>query len=677
MLIPAFVVVALAGNPAVAAAAKAASPHIGAIAPTAGPDKGANVIAVRGHHLGAVTAVAFGSARSTKITHRSASRLEVAAPAHAAGMVRLRLISSRGRSKSSVKYLYGPPRVAVTAPSEIDPDRGDLYDLSCPTEDFCAAGDVGPWYGDSELVVLRAGQPELRTKVPSGVRVSCGTPSFCVAQDHSRASFWNGATWGRFKNVGGDNPLLSWVSCAPGTTTCVGAGALSSVVYHGTSWASVAAPKGSDWLGSISCVTPTFCISATSSDSFKFDGASWHEIGQPKGLDPGLGNDVRISCPTSTFCLAADYFGDQKSRFDGTSWHKVVGGLTLSVGPACAGPSDCVTVGESTTDASFYSVTGFGAKQQVPGAHGSFVDVSCVPGGSCLTIDRHGKIFRHTASGWSAGKSLPVTGQMTGVSCVSTSWCMAVDAHGNAVQRAGSHWAKPQRVDNFRELSAISCIKGRVCAALDNTGHALIYKSGSWSKPKTIDQGRLVVLSGVDCRSTTRCVAVDTHGRVVEWNGTRWAAPARVGKSFDGIDCPTASMCLVGGQTPAVLDQGKWTEIGLPRGEIGVGPVTCLRSDYCVTGGARGFHVWHHRIWSRPIAYQRNTSFGPVGCVSDRVCMGGVTNDNEEFGIAFAGAANKLLQAFGSAPPTGISCISSVECVATTDTEVRTITPKS
>jgi hypothetical protein len=678
LVLPALLVLALASVPAVAAAAKAPAPHIGAIAPTAGPDKGANIVTVRGQHLGAVTAVAFGSARSSKITHRSASRLEVAAPAHRAGMVRMRLISSHGRSSSSVKYFYGPPpRLTVSAPDEIDPMRGNLYDLSCPTEEFCAAVDGGPWYGDSELVVLRAGQAELRTKVPSGVRLSCGTPSFCVAQGDSRASFWNGTTWSRFKNVGKDNPFLQWVSCAPGTTTCVGAGALSSLVYHGSSWASVAAPKGSDWLGSISCATATFCISASSSDSFKFDGTSWHEVGQPTGLDPGLGNDISISCPTTSFCLTADFFGDQKSRFDGSTWHKVGGGLTYSVGPSCAGPADCVAMGQLAAVASFYSASGFGPKQQVPGAHGGFVAASCVPGGSCVAIDRHGQIFRHTASGWSAGASLPVTGDLTSVSCVTTSWCMAVDARGNAVQGAGSHWRKPQRIDGFRELSAVSCSKGRVCAALDNTGHALIYKSGSWSKPQTIDPGRLVVLSGVDCTSTTRCLAVDTSGQVVEWNGTRWGAPAKIGKSFDGIDCPTANMCLVGGQSPAVLDQGKWTKIALPRGEIGVGPVTCLRSDYCVTGGARGFHVWHHRIWSGPIAYQRNTSFGPVGCVSDRVCMGGVTNDNEEFGIAFAGAAYKLLQAFGSTPPTAVSCLPDVECVAMTDTEARTITSKS
>jgi hypothetical protein len=675
IFLPAFLVLALATVPAAAATA---SPHIGAISPTGGPHTGSNIVTVRGHHFGAVTAVAFGSARSTKITHRSARRLEVAAPAHAAGTVRVRLISSHGRSGSGVKYSYGPPpEVTVSAASDIDPVRGNLYDLSCPTEDFCAAVDYGPYYGDSELVVLRAGQDELRTRAPWGLRLSCGSPSFCVAQSDSRASWWNGTTWSRFRKVGGDDPSLSWLSCAPGTTTCVGAGALSSLVYHGSSWTDVPTPKGGDWLGSISCAAATFCISATSSDSFEFDGTGWQETGQPKGLFAGLANDVRISCPTTTFCLAADAFGDQKSRFDGSTWHKVDGGLTLSLGPSCASPTDCVTMGEFATVASFYSETGFGPKQQVPGAYGGFVAVSCVPGGSCLAVDRHGQVFRHTASGWTAGESVPITGEITGLSCVSTTWCMAVDAHGNAVQRAASQWSKPQRIDYFRRLSAVSCTKGRVCAAVDNTGRALIYRSGSWSKPQVIDhRGSRIVLTGVDCRSTTRCTAVDNAGEVVEWNGSRWGAGVKVGKAFDGIDCPTTHMCLVGGQTPAVLDQGKWTRIALPRDEIEVGAITCLRRDYCVTGGERGFHVWHHGVWSGAIAPQRNTSFGPVGCLSDRVCIGGVNNDDEEYADAFAGAANMILQSFRG-PARAVSCIAGVACVAANDIAVRTITPKS
>jgi IPT/TIG domain len=67
-------------------------PSIAAISPLAGRPSGGSSLTIRGTSLDRVTAVSFGGIRTTYITHSSAELISVTVPAHAVGVVRVRLV---------------------------------------------------------------------------------------------------------------------------------------------------------------------------------------------------------------------------------------------------------------------------------------------------------------------------------------------------------------------------------------------------------------------------------------------------------------------------------------------------------------------------------------------------------------------------------------------------------
>jgi hypothetical protein len=647
-------------------------PSIGVVSPTAGPPKGGNVVTISGHRLGAVTAVAFGSARSTEITRQSATTLEVRAPAHSAGTVRLHVVSAHTRSASSVKYSYGPPpRLSFSGPTRVTTPKGFLYKMSCPTNQFCAAVD----HESDDLVVVRSGKPPFRTTAAElGTEngnyveitaVACGTASFCIAENRiGGASFWNGTNWTPFPQ--GNNPIMGSVSCVPGTTMCVATGQRSdqSVVYHGSSATVVQAPHHGI-LGAVSCATTTFCMSASSQDSFIFDGSSWHESGVPTGQDPNL-DLVELTCPADTFCILAGTVSYQThlSRFDGTHWHKLAN-PRRGTGPVCATSTNCVMEVDGK-GATFYHGHGFGPIHSVP--RGAYGELTCVPNGSCVVINGRNQMFRHTRSGWSSGVTVsPLESALTDVSCPSTSWCMAVDLAGNTFQGAGSQWTSPKEVDGDRPFSAVSCASIHVCVAVDVDGYAVIYRSGVWSAPQRIDGNRRASgLVDVDCPTTSRCVAVDLTGHVISWDGTKWSAPHRHGTNFRHVSCPTRTMCLLVGATPMMVDHGHWSKVALPGREPYLASVTCVRKDYCVASGGLGFYVWHDRTWSRPVGHIANGTDGyqasVVGCTSESACIGKEEDDEGPTTVVFAGAAWE--RGGGAGGMQAISCVPDKQCVA-------------
>jgi hypothetical protein len=87
------------------------TPTLDAISPTAGPPAGGNTLTIGGRHLGQVTAVRFGSARTTKITRVSSRSISVVVPKHASGSVHVALIAHGAVQPQHRKYRYTkPPR---------------------------------------------------------------------------------------------------------------------------------------------------------------------------------------------------------------------------------------------------------------------------------------------------------------------------------------------------------------------------------------------------------------------------------------------------------------------------------------------------------------------------------------------------------------------------------------
>jgi hypothetical protein len=99
-----------------------AQPAITAVSPGAGATSGGDVVTITGARLLHVTSVRFGAGSGTSITVLSATKLQVTAPAHAAGRVDVRIVGRYGTSAitSADTYRYVSPP-AITG---ISPDAG-------------------------------------------------------------------------------------------------------------------------------------------------------------------------------------------------------------------------------------------------------------------------------------------------------------------------------------------------------------------------------------------------------------------------------------------------------------------------------------------------------------------------------------------------------------------------
>ena len=76
----------------------ALAPVVSSVSPVAGPTAGGTVVTVNGSNLSEASSVKFGGVAGTGLTPVSASQLKVTAPAHAAGVVDVRVTTSGGTS---------------------------------------------------------------------------------------------------------------------------------------------------------------------------------------------------------------------------------------------------------------------------------------------------------------------------------------------------------------------------------------------------------------------------------------------------------------------------------------------------------------------------------------------------------------------------------------------------
>jgi hypothetical protein len=101
-----------------------AAPTITSIdAPAAGPTGGGNTVTIKGTNLTGATTVSFGTTDVTSGITASATQLTVAAPAHAAGAVTIRVTtpggttSSTGDSTNTYTYVAAPTLTGIAAPA--------------------------------------------------------------------------------------------------------------------------------------------------------------------------------------------------------------------------------------------------------------------------------------------------------------------------------------------------------------------------------------------------------------------------------------------------------------------------------------------------------------------------------------------------------------------------------
>jgi hypothetical protein len=303
-------------SPAAAAGGAAASgpaPSVTAVGPDAGQFTGGTRVSVRGTNFTSVDAVLFGTTPGTDVMVSSATSLTVIAPAHAPGIVDLKVIArgrtSRGSAADRFTFSTMTPRQAPVPSDNLD-DLGGLNRLTCPVRGWClATGKYYDYAADSpaELQTLSDGVwTAVRAPLPPGTNrilseyyemagASCAAAGECIAVG---------------SYTGGDSPLVPLIETLAGGV-----------------WAPTVPPLPSDAdpsshgasLTAIACPTRHWCVAVGSYTGFDglehglvetLSGGAWTAArvdSPPGGGAPDL---LSVACTAARSCVAVGSYSD-------------------------------------------------------------------------------------------------------------------------------------------------------------------------------------------------------------------------------------------------------------------------------------------------------------------------------------------------------------------------------
>jgi hypothetical protein len=227
-----------------------------------------------------------------------------------------------------------------------------------------------------------------------------------------------------------------------------------------------------------------------------------------------------ISCPSTTFCVAAGYVTTPAGiglieNWNGREWtiqSFPVPTNTTSTrfgGISCRTTNECVAFGSYVTRE---GTRGF-ISERWDGVRWTLETITTVPGATSLSPE--------------------------GLSCSSSDvFCAAVGYYSTTggtfaflAQSNGFGWAVQTVPSNERRiLQGASCISSSMCAAVgyDSTQASLIMRwDGSEWTTDTAPRPEGVPLRSVSCASSTSCIATGTGSsntltRAEQWDGTEW-----------------------------------------------------------------------------------------------------------------------------------------------------------
>ena len=340
----------------------------------------------------------------------------------------------------------------------------------------------------------------------------------------------------------------------------------------------------------------------------------------------------RVSCATSTFCMAVGSRGYRKSGIDNSS--KTLGerwnGSTWSIVASPNGPA-----GTST----------------------ALHDVSCPGPSFCMAVGGAGtRAFTATWNGskWSTVTSANPSGvqydYLNGVSCTSSQSCVAVglqftpDGRGPTLMERwnGKAWsildAPTPEGNNPVALNSVSCPQATNCFAagsfdLGGPGRpaavllhwngktfTLAYPGGS----KEVD-----VLVGVSCVNPSSCIAVGraqtvnpsfgpTRTMVERWNGSKWArltspSPGNGFSELIGASCINTTQCTAVGDNSTSAGERTLVERGIGTTWSPVGganaapPATSWLSGISCRSATNCIAVGHTALQTRTVSEHFNT----------------------------------------------------------------------
>jgi subtilisin family serine protease/sugar lactone lactonase YvrE len=537
-----------------------------------------------------------------------------------------------------------------------------LYGISCPSTTRCIA--VGTGANES------------------------GTP---VAERWIASTIGGKVTWSSRESLSPPSPSgastvnLKDVSCTS-ESACTAVGYYYNGTrrvtlaerWNGTSWSiqTTANPETGDAeLLGVSCDSATSCtaVGHQTSGTFaeRWNGTSWSISSTPNPAGGSESRLERLSCTSSSFCMAAGSFKEGTNRktlaerWNGTTWSIVTTanpggtkGNTL-LGVSCASSTACIAVGRYVS---------------VEGGLGS---ESSATEEKTLALSWGGSEWVTQTSANPEGKKLP---RLTGVSCTASTACTAVGwakKEKNAVEITtlgerwnGSSWSTQSTPNpetrTEAKLEAVSCPSATICVAAGNDNYTGRSTGQAWegSEWKPFASPLNSVLYGIACPSTTYCIAVGTganeSGTLVaeRWRAsilggkTNWSQGSKEslsppspsgasGINLKDVSCTSESACTAVGYyyngTRRVTLAERWngtswsiqTTANPETGDAELLGVSCDSATSCTAVGHQTSGTfaerWNGTSWSisstpNPVGAS-NTSLADVSCSSSTNCL--------------------------------------------------------
>ncbi len=442
--------------------------------------------------------------------------------------------------------------------------------------------------------------------------------------------------------------------------------------------------------------------------------ASWPRI-TPQFTGAGYAV-AGAACPSSSLCAALDYGGQfvaSSAPTNPASWSTAGStGLVHATSLSCPTTSFCIAAGTNASEEATIATTsdpqnGSTAtwSTSTQSALVAYATVSCSPDSAlpsphaiCLAGGSLGNVEVSTDGGatWTSQSLAPTSGFADAFACPASTLCVAGTTNGtivnsaNATSGASGTWSAPVPVAggvSAVNITPQSCPSSSLCLASDGAGRVLTSTNpaggvSTWSS-SLVDPGGYGFSTPV-CPSTTLCVATDGKGNLLTstnpaGGGSSWSAPASIDANGAELElaCPTEKLCVAvdakGDVTTSTDPAGGASTWSAPTGidSTGTGRLVCPSSTLCVAID------WDERMlvttdpaggasrWSAPASIGLAGLTG-LACPSAGLCVatdyeGHLTTSANPAGGASTWSAPASIDSAGIAR---LQCPSSTLCVA-------------
>ena len=182
----------------------------------------------------------------------------------------------------------------------------DLFAVSCPTSNFCAA--VDDLYAHGRGYVFNGKSWSTPMSIgESADSISCPTTTFCAAVSQSgKVTYYKAGTWSKPTSIDASGNTLDSISCAS-TTFCVAVDDNgNALTYVNGRWSKPTAIDPDFGFGGVSCPSTTFCVATGGTPdvraaAYLYNGSRWSS---PQTIS-GQIEFTLVSCPTVNFCAVA------------------------------------------------------------------------------------------------------------------------------------------------------------------------------------------------------------------------------------------------------------------------------------------------------------------------------------------------------------------------------------